>query len=273
MNRKELLAALERAAASEKKILDLDADSLSVEDVVALAQSPLLLSIQRLYLWGSRRRKEKALAFVQSPYLSGLLTLNLQFDTVGDAGAMALAQSPHMAELQVIRLSASRITDAGAMALAQSPHLAGLQIFDLRHNSITDAGAMALAQSPHLAGLRHLLLWGNSLTDAGCDGLDLRDDLLLLESPALASAIAAEPANLFLLARLFLEQGRVNALALFASLQSTPPTSLFWGWLESQAEQVEDAFVQQALSFFPTNERLRQRAEDSSFSTPPRCGA
>ena len=146
------------------------------------------------------------------------------------------------------------------LAMLEQAAASAEKSLNLGYNRLTDAGAVALAHSPHMAGLQYLDLDSNDITDAVIDLLRLRESFLSIQGPALADAVSADPANLFLLARLFLEQGGVSEGPLFAAIAATPQDSLFWGWLEAKAEQVEDCAVPQALSFFPANARLQQRA-------------
>lgn len=93
-----------------------------------------------------------------------------------------------------------------------------------------------------------------------------------LSPEILESRLDQEPANLFLLSRLFLERGVLDEKRLFAaalSLSEASPFAEFRSWLEWKAEGVSDKAVFTALGYFPQNAVLLKR---SSPLNPPDFG-
>ncbi len=212
--------------------------------------------------------KKELLAALEKAAAGSESALVLRDAYLNDEDAIALAQSPRAAALRLLDLRGNGITDAGAIALAQSPYMKGLQRLDLWRNPITDAGVIALAQSPFLAGLQFLILDHNNLKEEGKTALRLRERFLASTGLDRQQLLSYDPANLFLLARLFLEQGGDDP-DLFAALKATPKDSLFWGWLEAQAERVDKGFVSNALAFFPQNATLLKRAQNTPSLPSP----
>ncbi len=194
-----------------------------------------------------------------SGWSSATTTLDLSPPQIEDKGVEALARSPRLQNIRRLCLPRNGITCRGVEALARSPYAANLTSLDLADNKVGWPGVEALAQSPYLAALENIKLWGNVLGEEGNAALRRFTLRMAMSGPVLAAMVSLEPKNLFLLARLFREQGRVIPDALFAAILSTPLDSPYLPWLESQAEQVEEAFVTEALSLFPKNPLLFAR--------------
>ncbi len=240
--------------------LSLSSNSIGVKGAKALASSPYFTRLLYLNLSNNKIRDAGVHYLAASRAFPRLTCLSLENTGIKNAGAITLAQSPHLTTLHRLTLSHNKISKRGIEALATSPNFPLLRKLDLWGNDLADEDVAALAASPWLAKLEVFDFYSMSLSDEACLRVAERGRNCAIQGPALAAALAADPANLFLLARLFLERGRVVEPPLFAALDATPPTSLFWGWLERQAEQVSDLAVSQALSFFPTNACLQQRA-------------
>ena len=131
--------------------------------IAALAASPHLGPLERLYLHDCKLRDADAAALAASPRLGRLMTLTLEDNAIGDAGAAALAASQGFASLVYLKLSQNVVGDAGAAAFGASTSLAALTELDLSENRIHEAGAEALAAGKGLPALKTLVLSFNSI--------------------------------------------------------------------------------------------------------------
>ena len=189
--------------------LRLDGCQLADADIPALAGSPHLGSVRRLWLGrptgGDASNANKfsdtaCCALADAGNLPSLIELSLDGNSkITLAGVRRLAESPLCAGLESLdvsgcaggpalgglfadasccwesldelRLNSVKLGDTGARVLAGSSRLSGLRRLWLTQNKISDAGAAALADSPQLGGLEDLDLWKNNLTDAGVRSL------------------------------------------------------------------------------------------------------
>jgi uncharacterized protein (TIGR02996 family) len=150
--------------------LSLRRNCLSVTGAKALARSPCLTRLVELDLGDMIALDDKALiALADSPNLVSLQSLNLDSNKIRSKGVAALAGSPHVANLRSLVLYRNRIGPRGVAALAGSPHLSRLEHLNLDSNQIGDRGAAALVASSHLTALRRL-----SLVDCGIGARGLR---------------------------------------------------------------------------------------------------
>ncbi len=143
--------------------------------VAALAASPQLGPLRRLYLPRCELGDEDIAALAASPRFEALEELVLDGNLIRDAGAAALASSPGLGRLVTLRLGHNLIGDAGAAAFAAATGLRRLARLDLTENSIHDAGGEALAAGaglPALAtlGLSHNPIYVPGLTEDWLDG-------------------------------------------------------------------------------------------------------
>ncbi|HVN01403.1 MAG TPA: TIGR02996 domain-containing protein [Caulobacteraceae bacterium] len=135
--------------------------------VAALAASPQLGPLERLYLHACDVDDEGAAALAASKRLSRLEELVLEANLIHDAGAAAFADSEGLTNLVRLKLAENAIGDAGAAAFAASTRLPRLAMLDLSSNIIGEAGAEALAGSRGLPALQTLGLTHNPIYAEG----------------------------------------------------------------------------------------------------------
>ena len=75
----------------------------------ALAESPLLARVRRLYLCSNEIGDEGAIALAKSPHLGGLIVLSLWRNEIRDAGGRALAESTALGKLERLYMSLNLI--------------------------------------------------------------------------------------------------------------------------------------------------------------------
>jgi uncharacterized protein (TIGR02996 family) len=145
-----------------------------------LAQSPFLVSLERLDIRVSGFGTDGLKTLASSPHLSRLGHFALVGTSVETAGLEALAASQRLPQLRSLLLSATEIGDQGVEVLAGGPLLGQLISLSLGRNPFGDAGAAALARSPYLH-LEELNLSNTRITDAGFHSLAASSGLLGLK--------------------------------------------------------------------------------------------
>ncbi|MFH1621032.1 MAG: hypothetical protein ABIB04_03030 [Patescibacteria group bacterium] len=148
--------------------LDFLGSSLYVDDIHALADSPILRQLTCLDLGGVHMGSKGARALADSPNLRQLTSLDLANNSLGPKGARALADSPYLRRLASLNLYGNVIGPEGTRVLVNSPNLLQLTNLDLSSNNIGPKGAQALANSPNLRQLTSLNLDSN---DVGLEGV------------------------------------------------------------------------------------------------------
>jgi hypothetical protein len=98
-------------------------------------------------------------ALAESPLLSTVEHLNLTENPIGNAGVLALVRSKYAKRLRKLDLYSCEFDDAGVKALAESPNLATLRELHISGRSVGLEGAKALAASPHLGALTRLMAY------------------------------------------------------------------------------------------------------------------
>lgn len=241
------------------RLLDLQYNNLGRASGTALAASSHLSSLHFLALGHNGMGDEGAAALAGPSHLGHLRRLDLPFNHIGDAGAIALAESPYLANLQHLDLHVNWIGNDGAAALARSPHLAHLRILDLCSNPIDPEAHMQILRSPWLGRVEEFRLGHTDHRRVGRYLSAMRD---VIEGRSdLPELVRKHPYELGLLSRLFLARGEVIPDLLFRAIETpVPDNAPFRPWLESQAENVPDDVVQKAVTYFPGNPVLRQRA-------------
>lgn len=169
---------------AEVRDADLGMDEQDPQLLTALARSPHLQKLTRLFLSGDNfpqpllrelfasdavkdlRRLSVSgysgqllgvtAALVQGGAARRLAHLDLGFNSVSTEEAVALAGSDLFASLRTLDLGSGELTGPGAIALVQSPNAAGLERLDLSGTHIGEDAVFAIAQSPHLKNLREL---------------------------------------------------------------------------------------------------------------------
>jgi uncharacterized protein (TIGR02996 family) len=97
-----------------------------------------------------------AAALASSPFLRGLSRLFLGYNSLGDEGVEMLVRAPWLAGVRSLDLSENGLSDRAAFALAESPNLANLRTLHLRKNALSAAGIAALTNTAKLRHLRRL---------------------------------------------------------------------------------------------------------------------
>jgi uncharacterized protein (TIGR02996 family) len=180
----------------------IDFEDLRPGTVTALANSPLLGRLRRLYVQLGQVGDEGVRVLANSQHVDRLIELRLNGGPIrramGPAGALALAKSPSLNGLRRLQLKNTRIGSSGLAALVAGPLLHGLVCLDLHNgdgqptcwrdvagglhvailggrdewpNTIGDDGIMALAHSPQMRNLQKLNLYNNAIGDAGARAL------------------------------------------------------------------------------------------------------
>jgi uncharacterized protein (TIGR02996 family) len=135
----------------------------------ALAGSPHLTALERLFLGSHSIGPAGARSLGEAPFLPRLTHLSLSYNPLGAEGVQGLTAGT-AGRLRSLALDSCRV-GAGVEQLAAWPGLAGLRDLFLGHNDIGAHGAIALARSPFLTNLHNLNLWDNGITDEGVQAL------------------------------------------------------------------------------------------------------
>ncbi len=143
-----LRALLSRLRVRRLRALDLGGNFLDNASADALAESPLLESVEELDLTFNRLLDAAGVALARSPYLGNLEELLLGRNYLGNVAARAFARTDRLPRLRRLRLS-GRMSVLGARALAASPRLRQqLEWLDLQENwNISAAGVQALRKA------------------------------------------------------------------------------------------------------------------------------
>jgi uncharacterized protein (TIGR02996 family) len=124
---------LERLALQENRLGDAGTATLVNSPVFArMAKRDGVIDLRRVLMGPVGAR-----ALAESPMLASVESLDLEGNVLGDAGLEALAASPHLRQLRVLSLRENRISDDGVRHLARSPLMATLRVLDLTGNLIT----------------------------------------------------------------------------------------------------------------------------------------
>jgi uncharacterized protein (TIGR02996 family) len=164
-DRPELGALAGHPCLAQVRVLDLEGNYLTADDLVDLLEAGDLAGLTELNLKDNGLGTEGAVLLACCRSLTRLETLRLGGNLIGDAGVGALAEHPHLPRLEVLDLSRNSVGGRGAAALAASPLLGRLRVLDLSKNVLGHEGVRALAQSPHLGRLTALDLSNNFLGD------------------------------------------------------------------------------------------------------------
>jgi uncharacterized protein (TIGR02996 family) len=144
--------------------LVLETVTLRATGARALAASPFLTGLEKLYLGGgsynvNRIGPEGARAIANAGF-GKLWYLNLENNRIGDEGLDALANSRSLDAITFLVLSGNEIGDAGLRSLAEGRGMPQLSTLFLSWNrAITGEGAAALAESERFRTLETLWLW------------------------------------------------------------------------------------------------------------------
>jgi uncharacterized protein (TIGR02996 family) len=124
-----------------------------------LAQVPLLSGLSILAFvdyFDAPLKARDVSALASSPFLHGLSRLFLSSNSLGDDGVEELMRAPWLVSVQELYLDDNGLSDRGARALAESPFLVSLRTLTLGRNAFTPAGIATLTQSANLRHLRRL---------------------------------------------------------------------------------------------------------------------
>jgi uncharacterized protein (TIGR02996 family) len=139
----ESLKRLDALTLIGNQIGDGGVESLARSDLLQrmLCRSPVLdLSRNNIGPIGAR-------ALAESPLVESLEELDLDINVLGDAGLASLAQSPYLVKLRRLKVQGNRIGDAGVMALARSRLPESLTFIDLTGNFVTSESTIALDEA------------------------------------------------------------------------------------------------------------------------------
>ncbi|MBA4191681.1 MAG: hypothetical protein C0467_27190 [Planctomycetaceae bacterium] len=141
-------------------------------------QCPYLNRLAALTVYASHKGQPLARAVADSPHLAGLKRLYLGRNRFEDNSAEHLATSTNLANLEELDLTDNELGETGARALAASSHLGNVRYLELRNNRLGPTGAEAVAGSERLTSLHRLGLAGNEIGVARLHTISRAHDLL-----------------------------------------------------------------------------------------------
>lgn len=140
---------------------------LTDEDVLLLANSPVLAQVRTLDLAINNLGATTGAALAASPSLGNLTVLDLSYNRLGDFPLASWVGSPRLRSLRILHLGNTRLDDQSCAGLDRVSVEAPLAVLVLRRNSIGDGGLLHLLRSPLLARLGVLDLSSNQLRATG----------------------------------------------------------------------------------------------------------
>jgi uncharacterized protein (TIGR02996 family) len=141
-------------------------------------QVPYLSRLVALTVFGQHVSRPLARAVAESPHLAGLRRLYLGRNRFEDKSADHIATSSILGNLEELDLSDNEIGETGARSLATSSHLGHVRYLELSNNRLGPTGAEAIAGSERLASLHKLGLAGNEIGVARLHTISRAHDLL-----------------------------------------------------------------------------------------------
>ncbi|HEY7427857.1 MAG TPA: TIGR02996 domain-containing protein [Gemmataceae bacterium] len=97
-----------------------------------------------------------AMALASSPFLHGISRLFLGYNSLGDEGVESLVRAPWLVGVHFLDLTDNGLSDGAARALAESPYLGNVRTLHVRKNAFSAAGISALTTSATLRRLQRL---------------------------------------------------------------------------------------------------------------------